>query len=81
MDWEGKRYLGLTLDWDVGRKVHLSMSGYIPDALKRFKCKHPKRRQDSPHKHVPPNYDSKQQFVPTTPDATILGPTEKTYIQ
>jgi len=32
-DWDGTRYLGLTLDWDyVGGKVHLSMPGYI----KRF---------------------------------------------
>jgi hypothetical protein len=29
-DWEGTRYLGLTLDWDyLQRKVHLSMPGYI----------------------------------------------------
>ena len=29
-DWEGKRYIGLTLDWDyIGREVHFSMPGYI----------------------------------------------------
>jgi hypothetical protein len=29
-DWEGTRYLRLTLDWDYNlQKVHLSMPGYI----------------------------------------------------
>jgi hypothetical protein len=33
-DWEGTRYLGLTLDWDyLQHKVHLSMPGYIENAL------------------------------------------------
>ena len=37
-DWEGKRYLGLTFDWNYDtRSVHLSMPNYISDALKRFK--------------------------------------------
>jgi hypothetical protein len=36
-DWEGMQYLGLTLDWDYNkRKVHLSMLGYIENALIRF---------------------------------------------
>jgi hypothetical protein len=34
IDWEGTRYIGLTLDWDyIQRKVHLSMPGYIIKAL------------------------------------------------
>jgi hypothetical protein len=33
-DWEGTRYLGITLNWDYSqRKVHLSMPGYIENAL------------------------------------------------
>ena len=36
-DWQGKRYLGLDLDWDYEkREVHLSMLTYVDDALKRF---------------------------------------------
>jgi hypothetical protein len=36
-NWEGTRYLGLTLDWDYKqRKVHLSMPGYLENALVRF---------------------------------------------
>ena len=37
VDWEGKRFIGLTLDWAYsGHKVHLSMQGYIAKALARF---------------------------------------------
>ena len=43
-DWEGKRYLGLTFDWNYETvSVHLSMPNYIPDALKRFKREKPKK--------------------------------------
>ena len=36
-DWEGTRYLGVTLDWDYKkREVHLSMPGYVERALARF---------------------------------------------
>ena len=33
-DWEGRRYLGITLDWDYKkREVHLSMPDYVARAL------------------------------------------------
>ncbi len=36
-DWEGKTYLGLTLEWDYKNKtVDLSMPGYIEKALQCF---------------------------------------------
>ena len=34
-EWDGKRYIGITLGWDyTRRKVHLSMPGYVEKALK-----------------------------------------------
>ena len=43
-DWEGKHYIGLIFDWDyVWRHVHISMLGYIPNALKSFKRENPKK--------------------------------------
>ena len=49
-DWEVKRYLGLTFDWNYDtRSVHLSNANYIPDALKRFKHEKPNKWQGSPH--------------------------------
>ena len=54
-DWEGKKYMGLTLDRDyVGQQVHLSMPGYVEKALKRFEHERLRKRQDQPHKEVPP---------------------------
>ena len=42
-DWKGKHYLGLDLDWDYeNRKVHLSMMGYVAEALTLFCHKHPR---------------------------------------
>ena len=36
-DWKGKKYIGITLDWDYERhRVHLSMPGYIKAALQQF---------------------------------------------
>ena len=65
-EWEGTRYLGLTIDWDYdGGEVHISMPDYIKEALTRFKHLQPRQPQDQPHPHVPPNYGAKQQFVET----------------
>ena len=37
-DWEGKKYCGISLDFDYAkRQVHLSMPGYCDEALRRFK--------------------------------------------
>ena len=43
-DWGGKKYIGLTFDWDYRkRKVHVSMPWYVNMALIRFKLQTPKR--------------------------------------
>ena len=48
-DWEGKKYFGLTFDWDYEKKrVHVSMPGYVDHALIRFKHGTPRRAQDQP---------------------------------
>ena len=37
IDWEGQNYLDLTMDWNYAKKyVDISMSGYIPTALKKI---------------------------------------------
>ena len=54
-DWEGTRYLGLTLDWDyIKRQVHLSMPGYIENALIRFGHEPPNKPQMQPYPHTLP---------------------------
>ena len=39
-DWTGKRYIGITLDWDYEQqRVHLSMPNYVKKALQLFQHK------------------------------------------
>jgi hypothetical protein len=71
-DWEGKRYIGLTLDWDYdNRTVDLSMPGYVERALQRFNHSTPTRKEDSPHDWTAPTYGSRQQYV-THDDSPLL---------
>ena len=36
-EWNGKGYIGITLDWDHKiQQVHLSVTGYIKTVLKQF---------------------------------------------
>ena len=45
IEWDGKRYIGITLDWDYTRRqVHLFMPGYVGKALKQFDHKLQKNR-------------------------------------
>ena len=50
---QGSKFIGITLEfeWDYEkRRVHLSMPGYVPEALIRFKKERPSKLQDQPHK-------------------------------
>ena len=39
-EWEGTRYIGITLDWDYKRRqVHLSMPKYVRKELNQFQYK------------------------------------------
>ena len=81
-DWKGKKFIGLTLDWDyVTQKVHVSMPGYIDNALARFQHERPKRKQYSPHKHVSPTYGARVQYVENEQLGLPLDKTQKTYVQ
>lgn len=65
LDWDGTRYLGLTLKWDYKQgTVDVSMPGYVAAALHRFQHPEPTRDEDSPHAWVPPNYGSTIQLSP-----------------
>ena len=56
-DWEGKKYISLTFDWDyINLQFHVSMPKYVNMALIRFKHRTPKRKQNQSYQHVIPNY-------------------------
>ncbi|KAL7476408.1 hypothetical protein ACHAW6_002274 [Cyclotella cf. meneghiniana] len=80
-DLGGNKYIGLTLDWDYeGKQVHLSMPGYADKALKRFGHEKPRKRQDQPHEHVPPEYGTKQQFTKEEDKSPATGKAEQQFI-
>jgi hypothetical protein len=81
-DWEGTRYLGITLDWDhKKRKVHLSMPGYVERALALFGHLIPKILQHQPHKHTVPTYGATIQYAKDDDATNLLSKEEKKYIQ
>ena len=81
-DWEGTRYLGMTIDWDYKkREVHLSMPGYVEKALARFGHLQPKYPQHQPHKHTIPTYGATIQYAKAEDTTNLLSKDKKKYIQ
>jgi hypothetical protein len=61
-DWNGSRYIGITLDWDYAkRRVHLSMPGYVEKALRQFQHPKPKTPQHAPFPTTPIKYGARTQ--------------------
>ena len=59
-EWEGRRYIGITLDRDYKRRqVHLSMSNYVAKLLRQFKHEL-KGRQYAPSPSAPIKYGAKK---------------------
>ncbi len=81
-DWEGTKYLWLTLDWDYKlRKVHLSMPGYIKKACIRFGHTHPNKPQMQPHPHTLPTYGTTIQFAKHIIQTPLTMKEQQKYIQ
>jgi hypothetical protein len=82
VDWTGNKFIGLTMDCDYpSQKVHISMPGCIKKALTCFGQKRPKRKHNSPHKHVAPIYGTRAQYVEPENPSPLLSKAGKTYIQ
>ena len=81
-EWEGARYIGLTIDWDyIQRLCHISMPGYCDNARQRFKHDFPKKRQDQPYPHVVKTYGAKQQFAEPEDTSPNVSAEDKTFVQ
>jgi len=81
-DWEGERCCGLTIKWDyTGRKVHLSMPGYVDKALARIQHPPPTKPQHQPYPHVKPNYGAKTQYAKEADTSPPLDKAGKKFIQ
>jgi hypothetical protein len=76
VDYAGKHYCGLTMDWDYKNKhVGISMPKYIPAMLKKLQHPHPKKPQHAPHHWSKPVYSKRLQMTPidTSPPQTTKG--------
>lgn len=81
-DWKGNRYLGMTLEWDYDQhEVHLSMPGYVKEALIRFNHPQPSKPQHQPHPHVPIVYGAKEQLAKQPDTAPPLNKEDSKFIQ
>ncbi len=57
MDWTGKNYIGLSLDWNYkDGYVDISMPNYIEKIIERLGHPPPTSPQYSPHEHFPITY-------------------------
>jgi hypothetical protein len=74
-NWDGQRYLGMTINWDYTEQaVHVSMLDYIPKALTRFQHPTPCIPQHQLYPHVKPSYGAKAQY---TEDVDSSPPLDK----
>eukprot|EP00804_Cyclotella_cryptica_P004958 CCRYP_014075-RA/>CCRYP_014075-RA protein AED:0.08 eAED:0.06 QI:0/0/0/1/1/1/2/0/1100 len=81
-DWDGRRYIGLTLQWDYrNRTVRLSMPGYCEKAGQRFRHSLPNKPQHQPYPSAPRTYGSRQQLCATADTSPALGKQQKTFVQ
>ena len=82
IDWTGKLYCGLTLEWDYyNRRCTLSMPGYIAKALHKFQHPLPAKPQHAPHAWNCPVYGATRQYAPGGDETPKLTPATVTRVQ
>eukprot|EP00956_Cyclotella_meneghiniana_P045361 scaffold364543_cov146-Cyclotella_meneghiniana.AAC.1 len=82
IDKEGKRFIGLTLEWDYKkRQVHISMPGYVVKALARFQHRPPGKPQHQPYPHQPIVYGAKTQTSQPLDESPLLNKEKKKFVQ
>ena len=80
VDDKETQYLGITLEWYYKNwRVHLSMPGYVPKALKRFFHEPPPKIQYQPYPCAPPNYRAKVQYTKAINKPSPLSKGDKTF--
>jgi hypothetical protein len=82
IDWDATKYIRLTIKWDyINRKDYTSMPGYLEKAFLQFNHTPPKKKQNSPHPHVAPQYGAKTQYATEEDEFPPLNKEETKYIQ
>ena len=81
-DWEGKLYIGITLEWNYTKlTVELSMKVYLETSLHEFQHPKPSHPQDSPYQWTAPIYGSNIQLTPPPDTTPTLLPEKCTWLQ
>ena len=81
IDWEGKHFIGIDLNWDYdARTCELSMPDYVRKALERFMHKHTKK-QHAPSKYIVRYGTASQQSIPPPPDEPEISAADDKFIQ
>ena len=82
LDWAGKNYCGLTLEWNYEQGyVDVNIPNCVDNALKKFQHLPPSRPQHAPHKWNKPAYGKKTQFAPPPDNSTRLDAKGQKHIQ
>ena len=77
IDWAGKCFCGIHLNWDyINRTCDLSMPGYVDHALHKFQHPTPKKPQDSPYPATVKQYGVKVQLTDPIDTSVRLPPHE-----
>ena len=75
IDWTGKLYCSLTLDWDYyNRWCTLSIPRYIHKTLHKFQHPLPTKPQHAPHSWSQPVYGATQQYATDEDESPKLTP-------
>ena len=81
VDWDGKIFLGIHLDWDYKKRlVDLSIPNYVNKARHVLGHKNPVRPQHNPHPYTAPQYKKGPQMV-DNPTITPLTKEQRTTVQ
>jgi hypothetical protein len=81
VDWAGKNYCGLVIDWNYAKNyVDISMPGYVANTLARLQHRRPTRPQFAPHQWTQPAYGQKLQLAPID-ESPPLDKTKTLYVQ
>ena len=76
VDWEGKLYCGITLEWNYSERfLDISMPGYIDKLRARYRHEMPSQPQHSPYRVPPKVYGTAAQD--TVPDDVTAKIDEK----
>ena len=82
MDWNGKNYCGLTIDWNYNSGyVDISMPKYILAVRLKFQHKDPPKACHAPHEWNVPAYGKRVQYISKPDESPFLNKTEPITVQ